>query len=554
MVDQTLGKHYADATPPDVSRVRILDPACGTGCFLVGAYQYVLDWHRDWYVRNGPAKHRRRLCKTTGRQWRLTYAEKERILLNNIYGVDIDCLAVEAAKSALWQKLLEGEAGERRDGAARIDLSRNIKCGDSLIRASLESRTRALDWPKEFAPIMKHGGFDIVLGNPPYGAALDDIERSRLAKEYQAGTTDTAALFMLLALRLTKPRGWNAFIVPKSFTYSANWKRLRACLLENLSTLTDVGKVWADVKLEQVIYLLQKQRPSKTYGCLRKSEAGCFYVADIPKSVCSRFGFLLNGINPSELALGCKIRQAGAWLGDLTTNARGAMLQNCLTERGASRRVIGGKQIERYLLQGAKGYFATNRPLPSQALVKPGSILVQNIVAHVANPSEHIKIIGTVASEAEARSIAILDTVNQLRNRSRFSSHYLLGLLHSRLINWYVYRFIFAKAIRTMHFDGPVSKRIPIPNPDLANPVERSQHDRLAALVKRTARLHKRRAATNAHQQERLKREIATNDRQIDELVYTLYSLTAAEIALIEKTERADDRPILAPAKEPSVA
>src|SRR5262249_14637765 len=160
---------------------------------------------------------------------------------------------------------------------------------------------------------------------------------------------------------------------------------------------------------------------------------------------------------------------------------RGVLLQGRMADEG-ERRVIGGKQVQRYRLSGVKGYLATGEPLPPQALVRPGSILVQNIVAHIAHPEEHIKIIGTVVGRQESTEIVILDTVNQLTNPSSLSSHFFLGLLHSHLINWYVYRFVFAKAIRTMHLDGPVSRRIPIPRLDLANPQDKRSHSRLAGL------------------------------------------------------------------------
>ena len=119
--------------PKEISKIRILDPACGSGSFLLGAYQYLLDWHRDWYIANDPGKWATgrspalyqsgrseivrlsahdevRSPKSETDNWRLTTAERRRILLNNIYGVDIDPQAVEVTKLSLLLKVLEGES------------------------------------------------------------------------------------------------------------------------------------------------------------------------------------------------------------------------------------------------------------------------------------------------------------------------------------------------------------------------------------------------------------------------------------------------------------
>ena len=212
--------------------LRILDPACGSGSFLLGAYRYLLDWHRDWYLDDGPAKHTDRIYQGLGGQWRLTVQEKKRILVNNIYGVDIDAQAVEVTKLSLLLKVLEGETAETIGQTLRLfheralpDLSHNIKCGNSLIgpdfyenqQMSLlddEERYRinVFDWQAEFPEVFMSGsapipnrareeaakgtrnthkplpdgrgsdqarhpnpGFDAVIGNPPY----DVMEKER---------------------------------------------------------------------------------------------------------------------------------------------------------------------------------------------------------------------------------------------------------------------------------------------------------------------------------------------------------------------------------------
>jgi len=109
--------------------------------------------------------------------------------------------------------------------------------------------------------------------------------------------------------------------------------------------------------------------------------------------------------------------------------------------------------------------------LPTKkAFIKSNGVLVQNIVAHIENPTDHIRIIATVLpSELQSRSV-ILDTVNQLAVAQPFSPLFVAAILNSKLINWFIYRFIFARAIRTMHFDAPVTDRIPLCELDLKSP------------------------------------------------------------------------------------
>jgi hypothetical protein len=144
IVKNTVGKLVENKTPNQVAALRILDPACGSGSFLIGAYQYLLDWHRDWYTKNW----RERWCygknptlyKARENEYRLTTPERKRILLNNIYGVDIDTQAVEVTKLSLLLKVLEGENEQSISQQLKLfhqralpDLGNNIKCGNSLI-------------------------------------------------------------------------------------------------------------------------------------------------------------------------------------------------------------------------------------------------------------------------------------------------------------------------------------------------------------------------------------------------------------------------------------
>ncbi len=181
IVRNTLGKILKDKNPDEVSKIKILDPACGSGSFLIVAYQLLLDWHLEWYSNNNPEKLAKgknpRIYLSSSGDWMLATVEKKRILLNNIHGVDIDPQAVEVTKLSLLLKVLEDENKEsigkqlsffhRR---ALPDLANNIKCGNSLIGSDFYSynstsgsytlfteeeqyRINAFDWDKEFPQV-----------------------------------------------------------------------------------------------------------------------------------------------------------------------------------------------------------------------------------------------------------------------------------------------------------------------------------------------------------------------------------------------------------------
>jgi hypothetical protein len=198
IVANTIGNLVDGKTPKQVAKLTILDSSCGSGSFLLGAYEFLLKWHLDFYLNNDPSKWAKgrnpTLVQATGGSWKLTIAERKRILLDNIYGVDIDAQAVETTKLSLLLKVLEGETSQTIQPElvyqrALPDLGDNVKCGNSIIASDFyqqqqmgffddEERYRinVFDWDTEFPAIFKSGGFDAVIGNPPWGALLTEPE------------------------------------------------------------------------------------------------------------------------------------------------------------------------------------------------------------------------------------------------------------------------------------------------------------------------------------------------------------------------------------------
>ncbi len=292
IVGNTLGRILKGKTPHEVVLITVLDPACGSGSFLIVAYQYLLDWHRDWYVQNlvpllqsglkPSSPEIRRLLpgvetgkkgrkkepelpiyRGRGGEWRLTTAERKRILLNNIYGVDIDRQAVEVTKLSLLLKVLEGENEETISKQLTLfqeralpDLSNNIKCGNSLIGWDILKdnpgmgqeeidRINPFDWEKEFPEVFLKGGFCVVIGNPPYvrQEGLGEF-KGYFQKHYKVyqGTADLYAYFIERGVSLLQERGIFSYIVANKWMRANYGQPLRTWLKEQcIEEIIDFG-------------------------------------------------------------------------------------------------------------------------------------------------------------------------------------------------------------------------------------------------------------------------------------------------------------------------
>lgn len=261
IVKNTVGRLLdACKTPSDGANLKILDPACGSGAFLINAYQYLLNWHLGWYSANKPEAHakERRILKNVHGAWQLTLAERKRILLNNIHGVDIDSQAVEVTKLSLLLKCVEGETRTTTqmglfDKGERIlpDLENNIKCGNSLIGSDFydnvqgelfdteeKLKINAFDWNDEFKEIMNRGGFDCIIGNPPYVRSISLKENNPTSWEYyrtsyrstESREWDIYLIFVEKALGLLKENGKLGYILPNKFLNSQVGENLRGML------------------------------------------------------------------------------------------------------------------------------------------------------------------------------------------------------------------------------------------------------------------------------------------------------------------------------------
>ena len=327
IVQNTVGKLVAGKTPKEVSQIKIVDPACGSGSFLIGAYHYLLDWHKNYYTDHGKISKGNKGNPLTP-DGNLTTAEKKRILLNNIFGVDIDVNAVEVTKLSLLLKCMEGETEASISSQLRLfnervlpTLDNNIKSGNSLVDIDFydnkldfgeEKKIKPFNWQKGFPEVfslkrssenpdfkkqylkvknfqketnelinkysvseadMVYGasvGFDIFIGNPPYGAAFTENETGYFRNRYQTAVwrVESYLLFIEQGLKLLKKDGLLGYIVPDTLLNLGFTQPTRELLLRNSKINEVVGlpsNVFSGVTVDTVILITEKEAYKNTF-------------------------------------------------------------------------------------------------------------------------------------------------------------------------------------------------------------------------------------------------------------------------------------------------
>lgn len=219
----------------DILKIRIADISCGSGAFLLEAFQLLNDLLIDYYLKTDSSK----LIRTGIGTYKLPFEVKKKILVNCIFGVDKDFNAVEAAKFGLLLKLLENEKGESVGTQFPVlpDLSTNIRYGNALIdpRAAqhLNSKEIAAVNPFDF----DIAGYDVVIGNPPYMKSEDmkritPAEHSLYKNLFESAYKqyDKYFLFIEKGLSLLNDKGYLGYIVPNKFYKVGAGKKLRRLL------------------------------------------------------------------------------------------------------------------------------------------------------------------------------------------------------------------------------------------------------------------------------------------------------------------------------------
>ena len=610
IVKNTVGKlieNLDDKTPKEISKIKIVDPACGSGSFLIGAYQFLLDWHKNYYYNNEKSAKGNKNNPLTP-DGNLTTAEKKRILINNIYGVDIDVNAVEVTKLSLLLKCMEGETLASINNQLKIfnerilpTLDDNIKDGNSLIDTDFydseldlgfEKKIKPFNWQKAFPDVFKikrpepqnelklhnrkmikqseiaesqakalikkfgglieeplshygdYGGFDVVIGNPPY-IMLQNLETRQVfdysMRKYCSAKykIDTYQLFIEQATKLLKKGGLLGFITPNTFLKNIHAEPLRKFILDNTiinEVLLFNYSVFTAASVDTCILIIEKGEALKDSEVNVKISNTLFELENLPsikqsifaKNNRTDFNLLISG-NDSKLLE--KISKnavplenfCGAYFGIQTFDRK----KYVSIEKKDShyQPVIDGGNIEPYKLKPAHEFVNF---IPSA--IKSGGnemIYLQDRIC--------IRQIGTspIATLVPAK-IFTLNTVYNvfLRNSDIADLKFLLGIINSSTT-----RFFWKKNNSDEKKTFPKIKKeailtIPVP---IINEANKSLQVEIEKLVAQLLFLHVEILETKLTSKiSQMKGKIDYCESRVNHIVYQLYDLTDEEIRIIE--------------------
>ena len=583
----TVGKLIADKTPNQITEMRFADIACGSGSFLLGVFDLLLK-HHGLYYNNYPSKARKSDCIKRDGKLYLSLHKKRQILLNNIYGVDIDAQAVEVCQLSLYLKLLqeETEASAQQyllDFAKQAllpPLSKNIVCGNSLIGTDIldgqlfanseERKLNAMNFVDTFPEVMKRGGFDAIVGNPPY-VQIENIpqterdyfvrtygEHGKLGKRY-----DIYQVFVLRALSILKSQGRFGYILPNTFLMGHSYRVLRRIICQTacIEECVDLPQgVFHGVTLDNVLLFLRREPDAKkreshqiqVNNLAPKSDKARVYARNwdecfkiIQRSLTNVNDYKLNvHTNPQQADFFRKLEAVSVRLGEITESSQGIILYRTEDDSRKSKytgthrkagwkKLLRGRNIGRYETKWGGEYVLYGPwlwcPRHEKFFGQP-KILLQAM----RNKSLVRRLVATYDDENHYNAHNLANII--AKQGSGYGLDYVLGCFNSTLLNfWYKAHF------PNVNINPNDFREIPIRRINFADAIEKNRHDELVAKVEAMLKAKKELAKARTDKDKTYyESRCASLDRQIDRLVYDLYGLTVDEIKLVEDTQVGD--------------
>ena len=289
VVDHTVGPLLAGKTPDEILKLKVIDPSCGSGSFLLVVYERMLQHCLDWFEHHRTASSRADVFEQGNRLW-LTTSFKRRLLRSCIYGVDLDPVAVQVAQMSLCLKVLEDETQEALAKEKSLfpkdrflpDLDENVVHANSLVPISAYpelidelylARCNAVDWAALLAKTTRCRGFDAVVGNPPWGADLDDAAARVARYEHRAVIVrmpDTYIYFTHLAMNtLLRPGGAMGLVLPGTLLNQSDAAALRRFLLDQgIEAVANLGEGIFGSALNTTSIIVATNGPSQSPSIL----------------------------------------------------------------------------------------------------------------------------------------------------------------------------------------------------------------------------------------------------------------------------------------------
>ncbi len=517
IVKNTVGEFIKTHTPDEIRKVRILDPSCGSGSFLIRAYKELENY---WKQNSDFAQ-----LTLDSEEF---YSKKVEILKNNIFGVDLDPKAVEIAQLNLLLQISEKKQ--------RLPLLQtNIKVGNSLIDDPSVS-DKAFKWEEEFPEIMKTGGFDIIIGNPPYGKGIEGELKFLNLK----GINDTYTAFMVKAKHLLKKKGILGFIVPVSWQTGERYIAFRKEILSELSPIKVVNlpfDTFEDAYVDTCIAIFTKDHTEKFYGYSYPKKMNVNRLLDVD----SRFSIIMTNEIFEDKSL--KIV-----LNDIAKDILRRLDNKEFVDLGSISKSTIGILASKYTitndkLEGFLPFFNGNvyRYKLTQSVIKyvdmskhrndslyyyqNKRILVRRII------SRKDRIMATIVDE---NFVNKKDLYSFKVTNNEFLPEYVLGLINSKLLS---YIYVQTSTISTKDDFRQTTlaelRRLPI------RKVDEEEQKQVSNLVIKMIDLNKKLLDfkdKNSDKRIELEKRILETDKEIDDLVYRIYGITEEEKKLIEET------------------
>jgi len=591
IVENTVGELLKNKTPEEVSKLKIVDPACGSGSFLLGAFDKLLKWHTGYYMpefkrltevagsneyntkqRNDAVKARQKLPLTP--DGNLTTAIKKQILLNNIYGVDIDLNAVEVTKLSLLLKCMEGETQSSINAQLHFGerilpyLENNIRCGNSLIDVDFyenfpDAETHAIkpfSWKDAFPAIFKNGGFDVLIGNPPYvqsrDGQLNEVEKGYYYNHFETveNQINTFGLFIEKSIKLLNKNGLLGYIVPNYWLSTKYNKNLRKFIFQDNQALEllNVYKVFESAVVDTLLLFVKKQTGNKQETLIKSIDRNIKSIDERLNAVKEKkwtynkpiiIDSALESIDISfqdiyelkaekkisdyfSLKFGVKLYQVGKGKPHQNeSHSINKVFESITKIDDTYFKLLRARNVQRYTVKEDSYWIKYGIHLAEPRtidLFEGPRILIQRIVSK--------KCLDAAYTEKKLICNTDIITLKPIRD---FNSKFFLAILSSDVCSNFI-------RSRNINLDRNVFPKINtktlenFPVPDI-NEVKKSLHDEIIQLVDSMLQLNKQlQEATLPHQQEQLKQRIAFTDKKIDTLVYELYGLSEEEVKIVE--------------------
>jgi len=502
IVKNTLGELLKDKKI-NAEDIKILDPACGSGSFLIKAFDYL---YGNLSSKDNTKQHK---IDSQG-----MYSVKTEILKRNIYGVDLDNKAVEITKLNLLLKAAE----KGRKLPEEVDL--HIKHGNSLIDDENIDKN-AFKWAGDF----KEGSFDVIIGNPPYlfGENITCKEKEFYHSNYAVAKNqyDSYWLFIEKSLKLLRKGGFFSFIVPDALLARDETETIRKTLLEaGLTVIAHVGTVFEDVGVSAVVFIVEKNKKVEKLKIFN-DKLLLKNVVSIKEILKDEKQKLIINVKPEEMPLLKKIKDNKTLLPFIKISRGEEIGKKDLKFENQKDMclIVAGEDITPYGFVKPKRYLNKKDIEKNEKLYTAPKIVI---------PKTGSKIIASI----DQRGYYTLQSVYNLHADNNLL-RVILALLNSKVVNYFIQKTITSyKKIFPQITQSQISN---LPMPEISDFIK----EKLTSLVDKMLSLNKRLneiGNKNTSETAKLKEEIKKTDDDINEEVYKLYGITKEEQKIIEES------------------